>query len=101
MRNVRYVPVEYALNIRRDRRVGLPGGSSTTLSEAVRDMVRRGIGSGSRDAPEGHKTRSVFERYNIVSDGELRKAARRLDGYSSGYNGASDEAAAGGNPQDR
>jgi hypothetical protein len=28
----------------------------------------------------GHKTRSVFERYNIVSDGDLDAAAMRLNG---------------------
>ena len=27
----------------------------------------------------GHKTASVFERYNIVSDNDLTDAARRLD----------------------
>jgi len=27
----------------------------------------------------GHMTRSVFERCNIVSEGDLRDAARRLD----------------------
>jgi hypothetical protein len=29
----------------------------------------------------GHKTRSVFERYNIASDGDLRAAAAKLDAF--------------------
>ena len=31
----------------------------------------------------GHKTRAIFERYNIVSDGDLQDAARRLDSDAS------------------
>jgi hypothetical protein len=29
----------------------------------------------------GHKTRAVFERYNIVSGTDLRDAAARLDAH--------------------
>jgi len=35
----------------------------------------------------GHKTRSVFERYNIVSGGDLREAARRLNTVASTLEG--------------
>ena len=31
----------------------------------------------------GHKTRAVFERYNIVSAGDLREAAKRLDTFAA------------------
>jgi hypothetical protein len=30
-------------------------------------------------ANTAHRSRSVFERYNIVSDGDLKEAARKLD----------------------
>jgi hypothetical protein len=37
-----------------------------------------------------HKTRSVFERYNIVSDSDLLDAARKLDGLKVGMAGVNE-----------
>ena len=63
---------------------GLPGRIPHDFRRtAVRNLEQAGVPRSVAMKLTGHKTEAVYRRYAIVSAGDLRSAARKLDAYTS------------------
>jgi hypothetical protein len=83
----KYAPARERLiaAVQHDPKLGLLGMLRHDMRRtAVRNLLNAGVSEGVAMQITGHKTRSVFDRYHIVSPADLQEATRKLVGTFTG-----------------
>lgn len=75
------------------RKAGCPGKIPHDFRRtAARNLSLSGVSEAVAMKLTGHKTRSIYDRYNIVANADLRSAARKLDAHHGHKKGTADAA---------